>query len=173
MKSRIKKWLCLLLAAAMVLSNAPAVNAVEAKAERTYDIYPVVREITYDGTTFSLGNRVNVVYESGIDQATKDYLADVLAENAIAMDVVSAPVEGAFNILVGLNGSGEWADAYENSLTRKTADLYDRYDGYLLEAKDKQITIVGGDCDGAFYGVATLKMMLSSFEDDVDRKSVV
>ena len=52
MKSRIKKWLCLLLAAAMVLSNAPAVNAVE--AERTYDIYPVVQQITYDGTEFTL-----------------------------------------------------------------------------------------------------------------------
>ena len=86
MKSRFKKWLCLLLAAVMVLSNAPAVNAVE--AERTYDIYPVVQEITYDGTEFSLSNKVNVVYESGIDQATKDYLADVLAENGIAMDVV-------------------------------------------------------------------------------------
>ena len=165
MKNRFRKWLCLLLSAAMVLSCVPAVNAV--KAERTYDIYPVVQEITYDGTEFTLGNRVNVVYETGIDQATKDYLADVLAENGIAMEVASAPVEGAFNILVGLNGSGEWADAYENTLTRKTADLYDRYDGYLLEAKDKQITIVGGDCDGAFYGVATLKMMLSSFEDDV------
>ena len=165
MKSRMKKWVSLLLSAVLVFSNAQFVNAAQSDAERTYDIYPVVQEITYDGTAFSLGGRVHVVYETGIDQATRDYLAQVLADNGIAMDVVSEPVEGETNILLGIDGSGEWADAYENTLTRKTADLYDRYDGYLLEAKEKQITIVGGDSDGAFYGVATFKMMLSSFED--------
>ena len=165
MKSRMKKWVSLLLSAVLVFSNVQFVNAAPRDAERTYDIYPVVQEITYDGTAFSLGDRVHVVYETGIDQATRDYLAQVLADNGIAMDVVSEPVEGETNILLGIHGSGEWADAYENTLTRKTLDLYDRYDGYLLEAKEKQITIVGGDSDGAFYGVATLKMMLSSFED--------
>ena len=167
MKSRMKKWVSLLLSAVLVFSNVQFVNAAQPDAERTYDIYPVVQEITYDGTAFSLGDRVHVVYETGIDQATRDYLAQVLADNGIAMDVVSEPVEGETNILLGIDGSGEWADAYENTLTRKTLDLYDRYDGYLLEAKEKQITIVGGDSDGAFYGVATLKMMLSSFEDDL------
>ena len=147
MKSRMKKWVSLLLSAVLVFSNVQFVNAAQPDAERTYDIYPVVQEITYDGTAFSLGDRVHVVYETGIDQATRDYLAQVLADNGIAMDVVSEPVEGETNILLGIDGSGGWADAYENTLTRKTADLYDRYDGYLLEAKEKQITIVGGDSD--------------------------
>ncbi|MBQ8355706.1 MAG: beta-N-acetylglucosaminidase domain-containing protein [Oscillospiraceae bacterium] len=167
MKSRMKKWLSLLLSAVLVFSNVQFVNAAPRDAERTYDIYPVVQEITYDGTAFSLGDRVHVVYETGIDQATRDYLAQVLTDNGIAMDVVSEPVAGEANLLLGIDGSGERADAHENTLTRKTADLYDRYDGYLLEAKEKQITIVGGDSDGIFCGVATLKMMLSSFEDDI------
>ena len=137
------------------------------EAERTYHIYPVVQQITYDGTEFPLEEQVCVVYETGIDQATKDYLDEVLEENGIAMRMVTEPVEGAFNILVGLNGSGEWADAIEDTLTRKTADLFDRCDGYLLDVQEKQITIVGGNCDGAFYGVATLKMMLSSFEEKI------
>ena len=167
MKSRMKKWVSLLLSAVLVFSNVQFVNAAQPDAERTYDIYPVVQEITYDGTAFSLGDRVHVVYETGIDQATRDYLAQVLTDNGIALDGGPEPAEGETNILLGIDGSGEWADAYENTLTRKTADLNDRYDGYLLEAKEKQITIVGGDSDGVFCGVATLKMMLSSFEDDI------
>ena len=103
MKSRMKKWVSLLLSAVLVFSNAQFVNAAQPEAERTYDIYPVVQEITYDGSEFSLGDRVHVVYETGIDQATRDYLAQVLADNGIAMDVVSEPVEGETNILLGID----------------------------------------------------------------------
>ena len=167
MMSRIRKALCLILCAAMVLSNVPVAFAVEAKAEKAYDIYPVVRQITYDGTEFHLEEQVHVVYETGIDDATKAYLTEVLEENGLSAAVAAEPVEGAFNILLGVNGSGEYADAYEDTLTLKTADLYEQVDGYLLEAKEKQITIVGRDTDAVYHGVATLKMMLSSFEDDI------
>ena len=154
-----------MLSAVLVFSNLRFVNATE--AEKAYDIYPIVRDIVYDGTEFRLGGQVNVVYETGIDEATKNYLSEVLTENGITAAVASAPVEGSVNILLGIDGSGEWADAHENTLTRKTADLYARSGGYLLEAKEDHITIVGGDSDAVFYGVATLKMMLSSFEGDV------
>ena len=164
MMSRFKRLLCLILCAAMVLSIVPAAAAQEEKA---YDIYPIVRQIAYDGTEFAVGGQVNVVYESGIDEATMLYLSEVLQENGISATAVTAPVEGEFNILLGVNGSGECADAYENTLTLQTADLYSHYDSYVLEAKEDQITIVGQDTDAAYWGVATLKMMLSSFEGDV------
>ena len=165
MMSRLKKFLCLLLCAALVLPMVPISSAVQ--AEKAYDIYPVVREIAYDGTQFELDEQVNVVYETGIDDATKAYLSEVLTENGITATEVAAPVEGACNILLGINGSGECVDSYENSLTLKTANLYENYDSYVLEAREDQITIVGQDADAAYWGVATLKMMLSSFEDDV------
>ena len=164
MMSRFKRLLCLILCAAMVLSIVPAAAAQEEKA---YDIYPIVRQIAYTGSEFAVGNQVNVVYESGIDEATRQYLSEVLTENGISATAVTAPVEGEFNILLGVNGSGECADAYENTLTLQTADLYSHYDSYVLEAKEDQITIVGQDTDAAYWGVATLKMMLSSFEGDV------
>ena len=167
MMSRFKKALCLMLCAAMVLSCVPAAGAVQAQAEKAYDIYPIVRQIAYDGTEFQLGSQVNVVYETGIDDATKNYLSDVLAENGITAAVVDAPVEGQFNILLGVNGSGELADAYEDTLTLQTADLYSQFDAYVLEARDGQITLVGRDTDAVYHGIATLKMMLSSFEDDI------
>ena len=167
MTSHFKKLLCLILCFVLILSNVPAAMALENQTDKAYDIYPVVREINYDGTEFQIGDQVYLVYETGIDDATRNYLEEVLAENGITATVADVPVEGAFNILVGINGSGEAADAYEDSLTLKTADLYENYDSYVLEAKDDQITIVGQDTDAAFCGVATLKMMLSSFADDV------
>lgn len=163
--SRFKKLLCLMLCCALVLSVVPVAKAEE--TAKTYDIYPIVREITYDGSQFKLDETVNVVYETGIDAATKTYLSEVLEENGIGAEIVSEPVEGEWNILLGVNGSGECADTYENSLTLTTENLYANYDSYVLEAKDGQITIVGKDTDAVYWGVATLKMMLSSFEDDV------
>ena len=163
----MKKLISLVLCAVLVLSNVPVIHAEQSQAEKAYDIYPVVRHIAYDGTEFTLDEQVNVVYESGIDEATKAYLTEVLEENGITAIPVSAPVAGAWNILLGVNGSGEAADAYEDTLTVTTEDLYGNYDSYLLEAKQNQITIVGQDSDAVYWGVATLKMMLSSFEDDI------
>ncbi|MBQ7099707.1 MAG: beta-N-acetylglucosaminidase domain-containing protein, partial [Oscillospiraceae bacterium] len=165
MMSQFRKALCLLLCAVLVLSNVPLARAVETQAEKVYDIYPIVRQIAYDGTEFRLGDQVNVIYETGIDDATRSYLTEVLEENGVTAAVAEAPVAGAFNILLGVNGSGEAADAYEDTLTVSTADLYAQYDAYVLEAKENQITIVGKDTDAVYHGVATLKMMLSSFGD--------
>ena len=161
MKTKWKKLLCLLLCGVLVLSGLPVATAAANQEEEAYKIYPVVRDITYDGTRFRLGDKVNVVFETGIDDATRAYLAEVLEEKGIEATAVSAPVAGQWNILLGIEGSGQWADAHENTLTLKTDGLYTHYDSYVLEAKEKQITIVGRDSDGAFYGVATLKMMLS------------
>ena len=135
--------------------------------DKSYDIYPIVRHIAYDGTGFILPQQVNVVFETGIDQATQNYLLEVLEENGIQGNTVTEAVAGQWNILLGINGSGECADTYEDTLTLETENLYENYDSYLLEARKKQITIVGKDSDGAFYGVATLKMMLSSFEGNL------
>ena len=167
MMSQFKKLLCLMLCCALVFSAIPVAAAAETQAEKAYDIYPIVRQIAYDGTEFAVGGQVNVVYESGIDDATKQYLSEVLTENGISAAVVTAPVDGEFNILLGVNGSGECADAYEDTLTLKTENLYSNYDSYVLEAKADRITIVGKDSDAVYWGVATLKMMLSSFDDDV------
>ncbi len=139
----------------------------EPQEQKFYDIYPIVRYISYDGKEFRLPEQVNVVLETEIDEATENYLLEVLEENNIQGNVVTEAVAGQWNILLGVNGSGEWADAYEDTLTLATEDLYTNYDSYLLEVKKNQITIVGNDSDGVFCGVATLKMMLSSFEDNL------
>ena len=157
---KMKKIICMLLCFAMMFSCVQTVSAAEAKE---YDIYPIVRDIDYDGTEFTMENKVNVVYETGIDDATKAYLEEVLIENGVTVTKTDSAKSGEWNILLGVNGSNEAADTYEDGLTLETADLYEQFDAYLLESKDKQITIVGKDTDAVYRGVATLKMMLSSF----------
>ena len=167
MKDRCRRLLSLLLCAVLVLSNASFVKAEGSQEQKTYDIYPVVRDITYDGTEFAVPKQVNVVFESGIDKATRNYLLEVLAENGIDARVAARASTREFNILLGVNGSGGEADRYEDTLTLNTRNLYDNYDSYVLEAKENQIVILGQDTDAVFCGVATLKMMLSSFREDV------
>lgn len=97
------------------------------------------------------------------DAAKAIFGVDEIKENKSDVKAVKAS-KNEWNILLGINGSEEAVDQYEDQLTVKTENLYDQFDGYLLEAKDQQITIVGGDSDAVFRGVATLKMMLSSFD---------
>ena len=47
----------------------------------------------------------------------------------------------------------------------KLSDLFNRTDSYILSAKENIISIVGKDTDSTFFGIATLQMMLTSYED--------
>ena len=167
MTDRCRKLLCILLCAVLVFSNVQFAGAQEAREQKGYDIYPVVRDITYDGTEFPVPAQVNVVFETGVDSATRNYLLEVLDDHGIKAKVVASPTDQGFHILLGVNGSGEAADLYEDTLALNTEGLYDEYDSYVLEANEDQIVIVGRDTDGTFCGVATLKMMLSSFDEGV------
>lgn len=147
---RFKKTLCIMLCVVLAISGVPFATAAQTQSEKTYDIYPVVRDIAYDGTQFVLGEQVNVVYETGIDDATKAYLDEVLEENGITAAVAAAPAAGEVNILLGVNGSGESADTYAATLALSTADLYEKYDAYVLEAKENQIYVSWTNCVNFF-----------------------
>ena len=164
--NKMKKILSMLLCVSMALSNVQIASAEKVQSEEQYKIYPIVRDLSYDGTEFTMDSKVNVVYEKGIDDATKAYLEEVLEENGMTVNVVDKAVSGKSNVLLGIDGSNGIVDTYENTISVEKENLYDEYEGYLLEAKDKNITIVGGDSDAVFRGVATLKMMLSSIEGD-------
>ena len=68
------------LAAAMLCGSlyiAPAAEA-EAADQTEYEIYPTPHVMTYEDGDYIIRNEVNVVYESGIDDATKDRLNETL-----------------------------------------------------------------------------------------------
>ena len=103
--NKMKKILSMLLCVSMALSNVQFAIAAETKSEEQYSIYPIVRDISYDGTEFTMDSKVNVVYENGIDSATKAYLEEVLEENGITFKTVSTAVKGESNIILSLNNS--------------------------------------------------------------------
>ena len=127
-----------------------------------YQIYPVPQKITYpQGDTFTIADTVNVVAGEGVDAASKDYLAEVLNEYGREETYSDETGEGN-DIILGIRGSQDEADQwFENQ--NLDGSLFENNDAYALYAKDGDIVILGADTDGVFYGVATLKMMFSSF----------
>lgn len=93
MRKRMKTvrglWAGLLAAAVVLTSAAPSaltVQAEEADAVQTaevsgveYQIYPTPHEMTYQDGGFDIGE-VNIVYENGVDDVTKNRMTEVLSK---------------------------------------------------------------------------------------------
>ena len=174
MKKTWKQLLGFVLVFALAVTAVPVFGVQAQAAEETaeYTIYPVPQSIVYDaqGGTLELPGEVNVVYENGIDQATKDRLEEVLSMKGIKAKAVSAAVNGQVNVLIGTAGSNGAAEAYAKNSLDYDAGLFDKVDAYLLAIEDKQITVVGKDTDAAFYALASLKMILEQSEGKAIRK---
>ncbi|MEG2119881.1 MAG: beta-N-acetylglucosaminidase domain-containing protein, partial [Pseudoflavonifractor sp.] len=188
MGSAFKRILGLLLAAVMLTGTlTPALAYVPPVAQepaaiaatfpdgfsedRTkYEIYPMPHDVQYlTQNEFQVTPRVNVVAETGIDTYTKAFLEELLTKYGKTFHYSAEVVEGETNFLLGVKGSGGVADSYATAhAPLKKPALFDQIDPYLLRAESDQnpngiITIVGKDTDSAYYGVATLQMMFSSF----------
>ncbi|URN96667.1 MAG: beta-N-acetylglucosaminidase domain-containing protein [Candidatus Pristimantibacillus lignocellulolyticus] len=139
--------------------------------EDKYEIYPVPHSITYlAGERFTLGNGVNLVFENGangIDKYTKNFLKEILGKYNVSYTESNQIDDVKTNILVGVSGSGDIVDNYvdSNISMNNSLDVFgnEKIDSYMLDAQEGVITILGKDTDSAFYGVATLQMMFSSF----------
>ena len=127
MRKRMKTvrglWAGLLAAAVVLTSAAPSaltVQAEEADAVQTaevsgveYQIYPTPHEMTYQDGGFDIGE-VNIVYENGVDDVTKNRMTEVLSikGKSESAAVTNAKVDGKTNILAGIYGSDGYVDKY-------------------------------------------------------------
>lgn len=173
---KTKQCISFLLAAALLLTGIPAAayeppsSASEtlrdgyASSEDAYAIYPVPQHADYaPAGSFTLDDEISVVCESGIDDPTKTFLNEIL-DNYGRTAKPSQTIGGGSQILLGVKGSGQAVDAwFDEHVTQKNADLFEKTDAYLLSAKDGTIAILGKDEDAAYYGLATLQMLFSSF----------
>ena len=147
----------LLLAMVMAFSCLPTLTGVVNAAGTEYEIYPTPHLMEYLDGSYIIRNEVNVVYDNGIDQATKDRLEEIVAlKSDLTLTESQAIVPGKTNILVGIDGSGGYVDTYAEDIALTTADLYSETDAYLLHSEDGVITVVGRDTDSAFYGLTSL-----------------
>ena len=72
----LKKLMAKVMTLVMLVALLPNVlvqnvQAVE-KQDEGYEIYPIPQSVEYNDGTLNLGNDVNVVFEEGIDDATKN-----------------------------------------------------------------------------------------------------
>ena len=172
-----KRITCFLTVAAMIFTSIPAA-AFEKPAnatavlqngysdnENAYAIYPIPQSISYgNGGSFTLDSSVQVVCEDGIDEYTDQFLNEILADYEKTRTNSATVAQSGSQILIGINGSGGAVDTWaKDNLSITDKDLFTKTDAYLLSAKDGTIAILGKDTDTAFYGLATLQMMFSSF----------
>lgn len=176
MKKTKTRLLAALLCASMAeLPAIPVVAAEDTSAPsneqvQRYEIYPIPQSVSYaeNPEEFTVTGSVNVVYESGIDQYTKDYLNEILEENGLRASTSDAIVSNQTNILIGVDDSNGAADEWFDANEQLSADLFSKTDAYAIgvdaQGETNVIAIVGKDTDAAFYGLSSLEMMFSSFE---------
>ena len=180
---KMKKLFALAAAATMLITSVPVSGADRGGAEEApvspwesswqegdaysdsedaYQIYPIPQSIEYtEGEDFALPENVDIVAGEGVDRAALDYLDEVLEEYGRTGKSAESAGE-AGSIVIGIKGSGDQADLWFADKDLDSA-VFSQSDGYALYAEEGNIYILGKDAAAAFYGVATLKMMFSSF----------
>ena len=170
-KKGFQKFAAGVMALVMTVSGLTISPVRSEAAAAEYEIYPNPQVIQYTEGDYVIKNEVNVVYESGIDQTTKDRLAEALAlKDEVTVTTSESIEEGKTNILVGIDGSGEVADTYANEhVNMQSADLYEKLDAYVLDSNNDVITVVGADTDASYYGLTTLYHILKQMDSNTIR----
>ena len=137
-------------------------------AENIYTIYPIPQQqVAVEGTA-KVTQKVNIVLEKGIDEATKARISDVLKQHQLEYAFSENIVESETNILLGISGSGEIADqkATALNLKRDVFSLDNKFDRHCLNLSSNKgiadIVILGENTDATFIGIASLEQMLEN-----------
>lgn len=165
-KNRLRRTLAAVLSAGIVLGMVPVTQAAAAGTEQQgYEIYPTPHSTVYQDGDYIMYDEVNVVYESGIDEATQARLEEVAALKNLKVTASESIEDGKTNILVGVDGSGGYADTYADEHYQiATEALFEKTDSYLLVSDNNVITVVGKNTDASFYGLTTLYHIVNQLE---------
>lgn len=150
----------------VLLSLIVLMAGAAALAQTPYEIYPVPQQQQLTSGEARLTTHVNIVAETGIDDATIARAREVLADCGISAAVSKRAVKGKTNLLLGIQGSGDVADreADRQGLDRSVF-IRPKYDRHIVSlTADKkgtaQILVVGENTDAVFCGLATIEQML-------------
>lgn len=138
--------------------------------EGQYKIYPTPQKIEYKDGTITWTNEVNVIAGDGIDAVTKDRLVEVLKKKNYTVSYSAEPSADKTNLYIGIKGSGDKADSYAGipKDVFTTGDYH--YDPYVLQiskgSAHGDIVILGENTTTAFYGLATLNLILEQCADN-------
>lgn len=142
---------------------------VQAAQLPEYEIYPIPHEVTYQEDSFIIRSQVNVVYDEGIDEATKDHIETILEEKGKTVVVSEQKRSDMTNVLVGIYDSDDYVDTYVQETYAPDASLFEKIDAYYEVVDNDEIVILGKDTDAAFYGITSLKHIFAQMDGSTIR----
>ena len=155
-RKMIKRLIAGMLTATVAIpTNFMPVQAAKQTAE-DYVIYPTPHKMEYQEGDYILGKEMNVIYDTGIDEATKDRLEEAAALKDIKVKESDEPKKGATNVYVGVYGEDGEAEDYITKEYAPEDALFEKTDSYFLASDENVISVLGKDTDSAFYGLTTL-----------------
>lgn len=156
----VKRLLAGVLTVAVVIPGnfVPAQAAEEPQED--YLIYPNPHKVEYQEGDYILGKELNVIYDKGIDEATKNRLQEAADLKGIEVNEAEQPKEGATNVYVGVHGQDGTAEDYITEEYQPEDSLFGKTDSYFLASDENVISVLGKDADSAFYGLTTLYHVL-------------
>lgn len=130
-------------------------------------VYPIPQDMKYissEGMKFE--GTVNVVLKGKHEVATLEKIKEILSENNIDYSISDEVIDGVANIII--SSEKEKLDEYGVSDENK---VLDKKEAYVLKATNDEntkgnISIIGSDEDGAYYGVLTLGQILEQSNSD-------
>ena len=127
-------------------------------------IYPKPQYMTtLSETGVRVRGNVDIVLHGEHDEATLPKLQAILAQAGITSQVVDTVGEN-YAIIVA-NKCSDAACPTCTALTDEHNVLVNKQ-AYLFKSDDKQVSIIGSDADGAYYGVMTLAQVLEQATND-------
>ena len=138
--------------------------------KKEYTVFPTPQKVTYGDGVTALEGTVNLVFSDSLDIYTRNRAKEVLQANNVSYTTSTKEAEGATNIFLGVHGESSLA---EKEVQDISPDLYNKIDAYVLRVKNNKISIVGKDTDAVFFGLTTLKHMLSESPTPVLRDVTV
>lgn len=165
-----KKAFSIIASLTMIISLFSGAGTISA-AMPEYEIYPTPHKINYKNSDFILRDKVNAVYEDGIDSYTKARLKEVTDIKQLTISTSSELVlnEKVTNILVGIKGSNGYVDQYVQKNCNVSDDLFNKTDSYYLQVNDGIVIVLGKDTDSVFYGLTTLYHIFNQLESHTIR----
>lgn len=133
------------------------------------EVYPVPQSLEHSSIEgMTLEGEVNIVYHGEQEAATSKRLERSLNENNIPFKVSENVEDGKANIIVSSNG--DHCDVCSEG-KEENSDVLTHKEGYVLKTSNDinekgNISIIGSDKDGAYYGVLTLSQILEQSNEE-------
>lgn len=177
---RLKRFIAKAMMIIMVFTLLPNVFTLKVKAldgkeveSEEYEIYPIPQSIEYGDGMVNFKTNANVVFEDGIDDATKNRLFEVLSIKGISYEIGTEIKNDQTNFLVGINNSNGIVDNYFKSKGLSDDTHFEKIDSHIVSVDDNVIAVLGKDTDSAFYGLTSLKLIFKQIEGNEIKDLVI